>query len=216
MPIINNLREIYLSLNFRFIPNFRKEIEHAVGHCKNLLDIGCGSNSPIRYFSKKPYCVGVDAFEPSIKKSMAKKIHDEYFLTDILEIDKKIEPNSFECVIALDVIEHFTKKEGYLILDIMEKIASKKIIVFTPNGFVPQGVYDENPWQVHKSGWTVEEMRKRGYKVIGINGWKFLKGEFGAPRFKPKLLWFFVGEFTQLFVRNRPEQAFHLLSIKQK
>jgi len=216
MKIIEFLREFYLKSNIKFLPNLRLEIENAVIPCKNILDVGCGSNSPIRLFKHKPYSIGVDAFEPSIKKSEENKIHDKYCLMDILEIGEKFEPNSFDCVISLDVIEHLTKKEGYKLIEMMERISSRKIVIFTPNGFVPQGIFEKNPWQIHRSGWTVEEMRQRGYKVIGINGWKFLKSEYGAPRFWPKIFWFIVAEFTQLFVRNRPELAFHILCVKEK
>jgi len=32
------------------IPNYQNELEKAVGQCKSLLDVGCGSNSPIKPF----------------------------------------------------------------------------------------------------------------------------------------------------------------------
>ncbi len=97
----------------------------------------------------------------------------------------------------------------------MEKLASKRVIVFTPNGFVPQGEYDKNPWQVHVSGWTADEFRARGYRVIGIGGYKLLKGEYGALRFWPARVWFVIADLTQRFVRSRPESAYQLLAIKE-
>ena len=98
----------------------------------------------------------------------------------------------------------------------MEKIAKNKVIIMTPNGFLPQGIYYNNPWQVHKSGWTVKEMKKRGYKVIGINGWKPLRGECARLRFWPKYFWLRISEITQFFVRNKPEKAFQILCVKTK
>lgn len=192
------------------------ELENAVGDCKSLLDVGCGSGSPIRSFSHKLFCVGVDAFAPSIEKSRASKIHNEYHQVDVLDIGNKFKPGSFECVLANDLIEHLTKEEGFRLIEMMENIATKRVLIFTPNGFVAQREYDNNPWQVHKSGWTAEEMKARGYKVIGINGAKSLRGEFARSKIKPRALGFIVSRITQIFVRNKPEKAFQILCIKKK
>ena len=211
----NKLKNIYLKSNFKLFPNLRMELEKAILPCKNLLDLGCGSNSPIQYFSKKCHCVGIDLYERSIKESKRKKIHDEYYQLDVLKIEEKFAPNSFDCVVALDLLEHFPKEKGNQLIKAMENVAKKKIVLFTPNGFVPQ--WDENnPWNRHRSGWAVEEMKRRGYRVIGMNGLKHLKGEYAAPKYKPKSLWYVVSEITQLFVRNHPEWAYQILCVKKK
>ena len=203
------------NLYYRILPDYRVELKKAIGDCKTLLDVGCGSSSPIKSFSNKLYCVGVDAFEPSIEKSKKEQIHNKYYKMDVLEIGKNFKPKSFDCVLASDLIEHLTKEEGFKLLEMMEKIAKKKVIVFTPNGFLSQGEYDNNPWQVHKSGWTVDEIKKRGYKIIGINGWKPLRGEFASVKFRPKLLWVIISDITQVFVRNNPKKAFQILCVKE-
>lgn len=88
------------------------------------------------------------------------------------------------------------------------------MIIFTPNGFQPQGEFDNNVYQLHRSGWTVEEMESLGFKVVGMMGFKPLRGEFGEVRWKPKLFWHRVSVLTQPFVRNRPSLAYHLMCIK--
>lgn len=212
----NLLRKEHHKYYVKLFPNYGIELERAVEKCKSLLDVGCGSNSPIKSFSKKLYCVGVDAFYPSIEKSKKLGIHNEYHKMDVLDIGKNFKPNSFDCVLASDLIEHLDKKDGFKLIEMMEKILKNKVIIFTPNGFLPQGEYDNNPWQVHKSGWTVKEMKKRGYKVIGINGWKPLRGEYARLRFRPSYFWQIISDITQLFVRNKPEKAFQILCIKTK
>ncbi len=192
-----------------------KELQAALKDCKSVLDVGCGSNSPIKYLSKKFHASGIDAYKPNLEESEKQGIHDEYHQMNILDIDKKFKENSFDCVIALDVIEHLTKKDGWKLLDSMEKAAKKKTIVFTPNGYLPQAA-DDNPWQEHKSGWTVNEMRKRGYHIIGINGWKPLRGECARIRFWPRKIWNIISHITQLYTRNKPELAFQILCIKNK
>jgi 2-polyprenyl-3-methyl-5-hydroxy-6-metoxy-1,4-benzoquinol methylase len=93
--------------------------------------------------------VGVDAFEPSIEKSRAEGIHNEYVKADVLEIGARLEEKSFDCVVASDLIEHLSKEEGLQLLETMEKIARERGVVFTPNGFPPQGEYGGNALQIH-------------------------------------------------------------------
>lgn len=204
------LKKIYR----RIFPTYEFLLEKIISDSKSVLDVGCGYPSPIRGFSKKFYSVGVDVFSPSIEKSRADGIHNKYVQSDVLDIDKKFTPGSFECVLASDLIEHLTKEKGYELLKKMEAIASKKVIIFTPNGFVPQGEHDNNPWQVHLSGWSVDEMKNLGYEVIGVNGWKKLRGEYSLIKLKPKKLWQIISDLTQVITKKHPRKAFQILCLK--
>ncbi|MDP2587567.1 MAG: SAM-dependent methyltransferase [bacterium] len=218
------LKRFYQKTIGRFAPGYEQELERAVGDCRTLLDVGCGAYSPIKSFSAQSKqrldATGVDAFGPSIERSRADGIHNYYVQMDILKIAERFAPTRpgarhFECVLASDVIEHLPKEDGYKLLDQMESIAGKRVVVFTPNGFVRQGEYDKNPWQVHRSGWTRAEFEQRGYRVIGIGGLKRLKGEYGAIRFWPTRVWYVIADLTQRFVRGRPEHAYQLLAVKE-
>jgi SAM-dependent methyltransferase len=206
----------FSSFYSKLFPIYETELEKAIGDSKTVLDVGCGSNSPLVRIPKRFSSVGVDIFKPSIDESKKKKIHDRYIITDILKIDQFFKPDSFDCVIASDVIEHLSKNDGKKLLLLMETIAKKKVIIFTPNGYIDQDEYGENPWQRHKSGWSPEEMSKFGYTVHGIHGWKFLRGEHSAILYKPKKIWTFVSDITQLVVRYFPKYAFALLCVKNK
>lgn len=181
----------------------------------SLLDVGCGANSPIQKFSAKiSRTVGMDGFLPSIQKSRGKNIHREYIHGELMKSLASLQSKSFDVVISMDVIEHFEKNQGWKFLSELERIASKRVIVFTPNGFLSQGEYDENPHQLHRSGWEVSEFTERGYAVCGINGFKWLKGEYGAPRFKPRWLANRISDYTQFFTYARPSLAFQILAYK--
>lgn len=180
-----------------------------------LLDVGCGSQSPIRFFSHKlHYAVGVDAFLPALEQSRQHAIHHDYRLLDLLQLDTAFAPKSFDVVLASDVIEHFEKADGLRLIQLMEQLARKKVIIFTPNGFQPQGECDGNPYQRHRSGWTVEEMRALGYSVSGMSGYKPLRGAFGEVRWQPKLFWHRLSVLTQPLVRHRPHLAYQLFCVK--
>lgn len=210
----NILERIYQKYYLKMFSSYRKELKKAIGKSKSLLDVGCGKDSPIQFFSEGIHCVGIDAYKPSIQKSKERNIHSEYHNIDVLEIGKEFKPKSYDCVVALDLIEHLEKKDGLKLIEMMEKIAREKVIIFTPKGFLAQKEHDNNPWQVHKSGWEVEEMRSKGYEVIGINGWKPLRGECAVPKLWPKFLWIIISDITQPFVRNKPEKAFQILCVK--
>jgi len=91
---------------------------------------------------------------------------------------------------ALDVIEHLAKEDGLRLMRAMEKISRRKVIFFTPSGFLPQCHLEKNDLQEHLSGWEVAEMKQHGYQVIGMLGPKALRGEFHNLKWRPK---FFLG-----------------------
>jgi len=220
MPILKKIISGLLSLIDLAIVPFNitpmDQFEKAVDDCDSILDLGCGHSSGIRYLKKrKKYTVGVDLSEECIRISRERNIHDENFVLDILDIEKKIKPKSFDCVILLEVIEHLTKNEGLQIIKKMEKIATKKIVVTTPNGFLPQDEYDENIYQFHKSGWKTKDFKKLNFKVYGFNGLKFIRGDYAKVKLKPIELWTRISLFSNFFVKFFPQLAFNLLCVKE-
>ncbi len=194
---------------------YHKLLEKEVKDCDSLLDLACGHYSPVsKYITHMKYSLGVDAFEPAIETAKTLMSHKENKVMDILKVDKAIKPNTFDCVIALDLIEHLTPIEGEKLIKDMESIAKKRVIIFTPNGFVHQGEYDNNPYQVHKSGWSYSEMRKRGYRVYGLNGFKFLRGEYAKTKFKPSWFWERISYLTQYIVKIFPSTSYQIFCVK--
>lgn len=198
------------------VATLREELKN----CETILDLGCGPSSPLRYCKAK-YSVGVDAYIPYIKESRELKIHDRYINEEITKLS--IKPKSYDAVILIDVLEHLTKSEGNRLIKNMEKWAKKKVIINTPNGYLP--AYDSaNHYQSHKSGWDVEEMKKKGYKAYGMAGLKFLRKKtapdntknecFVTMRFRPRSFWFLVSGLSQLITYHFPKHAFEVLYIK--
>lgn len=164
-------------------------------------------------YCKTPFSVGVELFEPYLIESKRKGIHNQYIKADIREID--FEPKSFDTVIAIEVLEHLTKQEGYELIKNMEKWALKKIIISTPNGYLWQSDADNNPLQEHKSGWSFKELKKLEFRVIGINGYKKLRGYAASIKYKPKLLWYLISDLTQKITYYYPKWAFQLFAVKE-
>ncbi|MFY1826757.1 class I SAM-dependent methyltransferase [Myxococcus fulvus] len=189
--------------------------ETLVGTCDSVLDIGCGSGSPLKHISHEfSRTVGVDGYTASIERSRAAGIHQEYHQLDLLQVGQHFAPKSFDAVIALDVIEHFDKPEGYQLLEMMESLARKRVVIFTPNGFLPQDEWDNNVHQVHRSGWEVYDFELRGYRVTGMSGLKPLRGDFALPRIRPARLGSRLSILTEPLATRVPQLAFQLLAVR--
>ncbi len=189
--------------------------EEIVPDCQSVLDIGCGSNSALRVFTDTvPIRVGVDAFAPALEESLRHGIHTEVHNMNVLDIEHTFAANSFDCVIANDLLEHLTPADGLRLLQSMQNIARKKVIIFTPNGWVPQEEYGGNPYQKHLSGWTAQRMQTLGFRVTGLAGWKVLRGRLAQPKWRPRAFWEGISLLTTPFCRKRPHLAFQLFCVK--
>jgi|SRR3989344_9094138 len=206
-----NIRKVFVTLGDLF---YYKILEKELLGMDTVLDVGCGADSPLAQVKKTFYSVGVDIFEPSIKKSKKKKIHDDYKIGDILNLSKFVKKKSFDGVVALDIIEHLEKKDGYTLLKQMELIAKKRVIVLTPYGFTQQHPYDENPYQIHKSGWYDEDFKKLGYTVYGMRGFRFIRGECATIKYKPWFFWGILAVLSQFVVYKYPSAGYQLLAVK--
>ena len=61
------------------------------------------------------------------------------------ELAELFPPTSFDVVVAVDVLEHLERTDGFDLLEAMEQLARQRVVVFTPNGFVAQGAREGNP-----------------------------------------------------------------------
>jgi hypothetical protein len=97
----------------------------------------------------------------------------------------------------------------------MELIAKKKVVIFTPNGFLPQRQSANSDLQAHFSGWEADEMKGFGYEVTGMLGPKHLRGEYHAIKNRVAIFWVMVSTLNQmLWVHRQPERAAAILCTK--
>jgi len=183
--------------------------------CESVLDVGCGSNSPLRMMKRKSYSEGIDIFKPDLEKSKKNNIHTAYKVGDIRKLKKYYKAKSFDAVIALDVIEHLNKKEAISLLRAMKTIAKKKVIILTPNEFYHQGEHEHNPYQEHLSAWEVNDLKNLGFKVYGLRGYKKIRGEFTTIKYKPWVFWGFISLISEFLLYYFPNLSYHLLAINK-
>lgn len=189
------------------------ELQRSLSGCRTVLDVGCGETSPVRFLDFD-YAVGIEGHAPSAALAMRNHTHDEVLECDVRDLKHAFSDDSFDCCVALDLIEHLSKDDGLRLVMELERIASRRVLIFTPNGFLPQHDTGNN-LQEHLSGWTVEEMRQLGYQVRGMYGLKTLRGERHSICCRPKIFWGVLSETTHfLFTRNHPEYAAAILCVK--
>jgi len=192
------------------------QLRAALAGCESVLDVGCGPASPLRFMGFKRLA-GIEGYLPGYEAAKAAQTHHEMFFGDIRDMGKHFKQGSFDACVALDVIEHLTKEDGLKLMSEMERIASRRVVFFTPNGFLPQQHAEDADLQLHLSGWEAQEMRKHGYRVFGSLGPKFLRGEGHQLKYRPRAFWAGISLVGQcLFTRWSPEHAAAILCVKER
>jgi len=206
-------RPLFVPLRERIL---RRALRRALAGCASVLDVGCGASSPLAALDLSAFRVGVDVSAPDLAAARRAHTHDQLVRADVASLDTLVRPRSVDAVVALDVIEHFERERALALLDALEGIARRRVVVLTPNGFVPQPGTPENPWQEHRSGFTAADLAERGYRVRGVHGLSFVFGAFGETRLWPGPLWRRIADATAPLVYRAPSLAFALLGVKSR
>lgn len=141
----------------------------------SLLDFGCGfgkwgylTKIQLKTIGGSEYVVGCDVWLHNLSFCREHGIYDDYVRCDIRAIPFR--ERSFEVVVACEVLEHLTKPEGRKFIGQAEHVASRNLIISTPNGEWPQDALLGNEFQRHRSAWVSEELRQLGFHVAGVAG----------------------------------------------
>jgi SAM-dependent methyltransferase len=134
---------------------------------RNLLEVGCGNGRSGEIIRRRRhfYMIGADIFTPFLKECIVKGTYDDCVQCDIRSLPflKK----SVDTLLCLAVVEHLDKEEGLRLIDAMEEVARKQVILLVPVGEWRQTSFGTNPYNRHVSLWYPDEFKKRGYKVRG-------------------------------------------------
>lgn len=96
---------------------------------------------------------------------------------------RELPDDSYDVVVAFDLIEHLPRHEGYMLLYEMDRMSIALSVVYTPTGFLWQPPAVNNIFNAHISGWLPKELRRLGWgSVTGIFGLKALMGSYAQPR----------------------------------
>lgn len=149
-------------------------LQQQISEEDTCLDLGCGLMTPTDTLKCKAI-MGVDVFRPYLEKIKNEQVVMQIDLNPPLA---NFLDNSFDVVLLLDVVEHFELKEAEKLIGEAERIARKKVIVYTPSeqNWTPQDLDEsgrdawgfKNEYQKHKCVVTEEFMKEKEYKVMLI------------------------------------------------
>lgn len=205
---------MFLPFSYPFI--IRINLKHA----RTLLDVGSGNGSFMQRINwdKKFKVIGIELFDAYIRQAKATKLYERILKQDIKKLT--FEKNSFDAVLASQIVEHFTKKEGISLVKKMERWARNTVVIGTPNGHFHQEEWEGNKLQGHKSSWYAEDFRKLGYRVYG-QGLKLAYGQNGflsSSLANVRILslpMFFFSYLLSPFVYFFPRYAAYLIAVRK-
>ena len=194
-------------------------VYHALKDGRSILDVGCGKGSlGILMLRNGRYIVGVDIFLPYLRYCKIAKSYSDCVLADARYLPFK--GQAFDIVVCKDMIEHIEKEECIPLINEMEEIARRRVVIACPVGFSPKSAssIEGNVWQIHKSAWFPQEFRRMGYVVRGTEGLYTLRGEAGKIRFSGllKIIALAASYLSQLIVYFLPEIASEMICMKNK
>ena len=135
---------------------------------QSILDIGTGfgkygllAREYLEFWSDKPEYTnwkrtidGIEVFDKYITP-LHRYIYNNLYIGEARIVLAELE-KSYDLILLIDVIEHFSHSDGVAFLNLCCKKA-KNVIVSTPKVFAEQGSVFENEHETHQSHWTVAE-----------------------------------------------------------
>lgn len=167
-------------------------IQRHVRYDQTVLDLGCGimqatTDSMTKTRKNNRFGISLHVQMPDVlrcKSLLGCEIVDKYlekakYYYPVIKFDLTKEKSfdifkdrSFDVVIALDVLEHFDFQTTLRIIGKMERIARKKIIIYTPSKWITneENIEDawglgNNPCQKHLCFVPPSRFKDWGYKV---------------------------------------------------
>lgn len=198
-------------------------VRNAIGNKKRtILDLGCGYGGLMKAISRDENweVTGIDADSSSLQLARNTLVYKNLIKGDLETVVRGLikKKKKFDVVLMSQVIEHLTKQKGERMLDLIEKLVLKRIVIITPNGFMEQieESLNGNVHQEHLSGWQKEDFTKRGYEVKGM-GFKPIWSIFGLGRTKYQLFAIFfrtIGWTMALFTYYFSSLGVSLVAVK--
>ena len=192
--------------------DYRNWLKRDLADCDVILELGCGRNSPLVQIGDSHRTDAFDIWQPCVDMHNRTGSYRHCYQADILKLALTAK---YDAVVICDVLEHLAKDEAIDLLDRIENCATKKVIIFTPNGFIENDEGDGDPYQAHLSAWGPADYSEREYKVAGATGLRWLFGKAALPKYRPRRVCAIIAMLSKPLVFHRPEWAFHSYAVKE-
>ncbi len=156
---------------------------------KSILDVGVGMGqygfllrTNIEHFNlyevvgekarrrdKSEWNIHIDGIEayPGYITPVHEYAYNNIYFGDALEVMPKMD-RQYNLVLAIDILEHFEKRDGLRFIDLLKRSSDGKVLISTPKDFIEQHV-EANPYENHRSHWTKGELEQAGCSNFLLN-----------------------------------------------
>ncbi len=110
---------------------------------------------------------GIEIFEDYLT-SVQRTLYDDIKVGDALLILPELAPQSYDLVLALDVIEHLPDPRGEELLRHVRRVGRHAVLT-SPRGEFPQGGLFGNVHETHVSKWPPKRLRDAGAALVVPN-----------------------------------------------
>jgi hypothetical protein len=205
---------VWRTLRSRLHKQYITLLERELEDCRVALDLGCGERPFLWECEALENVIGVDGSRRACLGARETPKYESVVQSCLPELPFR--ERSVDVVTLLQIVEHLPKPVASDLIAAAERVARRKVIITTPNGFVRQEAYDDNPFQEHLSGWSIDDLRQRGYKVLGMEGPKMARRRESAEvLFPQRFLSVFISfGLCEGYLENRPQHAFQLFAVK--
>ncbi len=130
-----------------------------------VLELGFGrgeTGRAIRTACPAAAITGVEVWQPYVDIAKNREPYDVVIAADILGVLPTLAGNSFDAVVAMEVIEHLTREDADIVIAHCKRIAPQ-VYASSPIGDFPEEALHGNPFQVHRSTWTEADWLALGF-----------------------------------------------------
>ena len=92
-------------------------------------------------------------------------VYNEIHVGDALDVLPGLPAQEYELVLAIDILEHFDREEGWRFLDELKRVSKGAALVSTPKKFLHQEV-QANPYENHRSVWKKKDLASVGFTKV--------------------------------------------------
>ena len=127
---------------------------------REILDVGCGAGIYSALFNRVAPDAILEAVEPTESYWTEYDLASKYNILHKMSIQEftKTDTKVYDLIVCFDILEHLYLSEA---IDILECLSycSRNIIFAWPTN-VPQGNYEGNPYEKHKSNMTLADLTR--------------------------------------------------------
>ncbi|OGC81720.1 MAG: hypothetical protein A2V81_00685, partial [Candidatus Abawacabacteria bacterium RBG_16_42_10] len=128
--------------------------------CREYLDVSQGR------FSKSDWKIridGIEAFTPYVSE-LHRQIYDNLYLEDVFTAFARLEGETYDLALVVDLLEHFEKPRAYQFLEECQRLA--KIVLLSVPISYSQGAAFGNELERHRSQWSKKDFKNLGAPVV--------------------------------------------------